>query len=314
MVLNIHQHYECKFKGDLIYTSFRFYAVHTKVNTIKKAAMEPDTSSILKVLKGESSLSDNPEKLPRAMKHGQEMEAVAKKEFFESNKTKHQNLTVDNSGFFIHPQKPFLGASPDLLTSCTCCGKGVVEIKCPVIPPCSKCTTKMCSCPDRRLKCFQYVNGQLSLKENHAYFGQIQGQMAVTGRHFCDFYVYTAYATYQQRIQFNSAFWINMSNNLEYFFKKYMIPDMLKMSTTDFGAANVNEDVEDMETEDIFGETYFCPLCHQKILEDENINSFGARSVCCDLCDKWYHFKCVKMTKSSLKSLGDWLCPTCMFV
>ena len=31
----------------------------------------------------------------------------------------------------VHPDYPHLGASPDGLISCSCCGDGLVEIKCP---------------------------------------------------------------------------------------------------------------------------------------------------------------------------------------
>ncbi|XP_069126934.1 uncharacterized protein [Argopecten irradians] len=291
-------------------TASRFYAVHTKVNAIKKADKDIDTKPLLKVLKGESGLSDDPAKLPRAMKHGLEMEPTAKVQFYEGNKQHHQNFIVENCGFFIHPTKSFLGASPDMLSSCSCCGEGIVEIKCPVIPPCNTCHTTMCSCSGKGIKYLGYANGNPFLKQNHAYYAQIQGQMAVTGRHFCDFYVYTTYATFQQRILFNSIYWENVCSNLEFFFLKYMVPDMLQASSTDTQTED-DRDVEDMETDDQMGNVFFCPICHQVIKEQENISSFGQRSVCCDLCDKWHHFKCIKMSKASLKSLGDWICSSC---
>jgi hypothetical protein len=34
-------------------------------------------------------------------------------------------------GFAINSQHPFLGATPDGIISCDCCGKGALEIKCP---------------------------------------------------------------------------------------------------------------------------------------------------------------------------------------
>lgn len=38
---------------------------------------------------------------------------------------------VHDTGFFINPSVPFLGASPDGLVSCDCCGVSVIEVKCP---------------------------------------------------------------------------------------------------------------------------------------------------------------------------------------
>ena len=44
---------------------------------------------------------------------------------------KHENFTLALSGLKINPQYPHIGASADVVVSCSCCGSGVVEIKCP---------------------------------------------------------------------------------------------------------------------------------------------------------------------------------------
>ena len=54
-------------------------------------------------------------------KQGQEM-------YLAVNKLKHHDLSVAGSGLVINPQWPFIGASPDGIINCTCCGKGVLEI------------------------------------------------------------------------------------------------------------------------------------------------------------------------------------------
>ena len=41
----------------------------------------------------------------------------------------HQEFKVSKSGFFISSVNPFIGASPDGLVNCLCCGEGVCEIK-----------------------------------------------------------------------------------------------------------------------------------------------------------------------------------------
>ena len=43
----------------------------------------------------------------------------------------HENMSITTAGLHIHPVYPYLGASPDGWPECTCCGKGVLEIKCP---------------------------------------------------------------------------------------------------------------------------------------------------------------------------------------
>lgn len=43
----------------------------------------------------------------------------------------HADLSVNESGFVTNSTWPHLDATPDGVADCACCGKGVVEIKCP---------------------------------------------------------------------------------------------------------------------------------------------------------------------------------------
>ena len=47
------------------------------------------------------------------------------------NKDSHSCLTFTKSGLVINLAYPHLGATPDSIVQCMCCGKGVVEVKCP---------------------------------------------------------------------------------------------------------------------------------------------------------------------------------------
>ena len=57
-----------------------------------------------------------------------------RKMLFKPIKYKSWHVTVAlmslHSAFFICVKHPFLGASPDALIECNCCGQGVVEVKC----------------------------------------------------------------------------------------------------------------------------------------------------------------------------------------
>ena len=44
----------------------------------------------------------------------------------------HSSLNTSSSRFFVSVEYPFLGASPDGLIECECCGLGVVEVKWPL--------------------------------------------------------------------------------------------------------------------------------------------------------------------------------------
>ena len=58
-------------------------------------------------------------------------ESKAQMEYEEAMKMTHTTFKVEATGLHIKPEYPHLGASPDGLTSCSCCGDGILEIKCP---------------------------------------------------------------------------------------------------------------------------------------------------------------------------------------
>ena len=43
----------------------------------------------------------------------------------------HDDVKILSCGLFISLEFPFIGASPDAIMSCACCGSRVVEVKCP---------------------------------------------------------------------------------------------------------------------------------------------------------------------------------------
>lgn len=55
---------------------------------------------------------------------------------------------------------------------------------------------------------------------------QIQGQMALTKRTWCDFFVYTLKDTFTQRVQFDEDLWATMKPLLNDFFFLHMLPKL----------------------------------------------------------------------------------------
>lgn len=45
------------------------------------------------------------------------------------------------------------------------------------------------------------------LKQSHPYFYQIQGQLAITGRKWCNFIIYTTVGISVERIMYDPKFW-----------------------------------------------------------------------------------------------------------
>ena len=68
-----------------------------------------------------------------ALKWGRLNEEKARQQYQALMSTKHTNFSVKQCGLHINPQYPFLGATPDGTISCSCCGNGLLEIKCPLI-------------------------------------------------------------------------------------------------------------------------------------------------------------------------------------
>ena len=66
-----------------------------------------------------------------ACTYGCKHEAEARQEYAYQMQATHKLFKIMSSGLVLDPMYPFMGASPDGLVSCSCCGNGVLEIKCP---------------------------------------------------------------------------------------------------------------------------------------------------------------------------------------
>ena len=103
---------------------------------------------------------------------------------YSSNQSKcHSESKVDLTGLWISSSHPYIAASPDGFVSCSCCGDGLLEIKCP--------WTKRHMTADEYLASDQDVlhvsDGKVTMNDKHKYYAQVQTQMECTGRHYCDF-------------------------------------------------------------------------------------------------------------------------------
>ena len=63
--------------------------------------------------------------------YGCKHEDEARSIYSEVMKSNHSSFTLKPSGLLLDPSSPFVGASPDGIVECSCCGCGVLEIKCP---------------------------------------------------------------------------------------------------------------------------------------------------------------------------------------
>ena len=126
-----------------------------------------------------------------------------------------------------------MGASPDGLVTdpSEIHPDGLVEIKCPARA--DKITlSDLCTDKQHKSSFFlQYINGEYQLKKGHNYYHQIQGQLHITGRQWCDFVVWTPSSTVDnlvvQRIYLDEDIWKKtIFPRLYRFYMGSMLPEL----------------------------------------------------------------------------------------
>ena len=247
-------------------TASNFHSVcHTSTSN-------PSESLIQKLLQ-ERQMIKSP-----AMKWGIEHEPDARKQYLELASKNHSGLSFKSAGLFINPHYPYLGASPDGLVYCECCGDGVIEIKCPY--SIRQFNPAFVTKSDFFLK--STVDG-MKLSSTHEYYTQIQGQLFVCDQAYCDFICWTPQGIFIERIKKDVAFWEEMQPNLERFFKDVLLPRMMANDAS----CSDNE--------------VYC-YCRRGEIPP---------MIACDNPEcpyKWFHFSCVSLEAAPP---GDWYCPEC---
>lgn len=155
-----------------------------------------------------------------AIQHGKinEPEAIRKYE----QKT---NSNVTPCGIFVDKEYGFLAASPDGLVGTN----GIIEVKCPysLVKNGISIDFAAKSIKTFYLKFNENAN-KINLKETHNYYFQIQGQLHITQKLFCDFIVWTPSDIFVERIFKNNDFWTNkMETFLVKFYHEALLPEIV---------------------------------------------------------------------------------------
>ena len=220
-----------------------------------------------------------------ALEWGKTHEPQARKEYTSAVQSKHTLFKVEMTGLHINPQYPHLGASPDGLISCACCGDGLLEIKCPY----SKRNENPEVIADSSFYLKSTEDG-LIFFESHDYYHQVQGQMAICERSYCDFVCWNPHGMHTERIKRNPVHFQHIKPSLDRFFTRIILPRVLcRAKNTENGNFGLRE--------------VYC-FCR----EGEHGDMIAcAENPSCKYI--WFHFNCVNIT--SIPS-GDWYCPECM--
>ena len=144
-------------------TASNFKDVCTKVDSLAKArgpVKPPTTPLVPKLVLWWQDIDHIP-----SVWWGKEKENEACNEFYAGPLSKHQNCKLTESGLCVLKDKPYIGASPDGIMTCSYCGTTALEIKCPY-SIWDLCVSEAWEQTDF----LEQRDGVIQLKRSHKYF------------------------------------------------------------------------------------------------------------------------------------------------
>lgn len=173
---------------------------------------------VQRMLYPKSDLQNN-----RHLQHGRKYEQHALLQY------KRENVSVQECGLFIHDKFGFLGASPDGLIG----EDGLIEVKCP--SSAVDMTIEEAIDKVKSLCLEKTVDSVIRLKRNHDYYYQVQGQLQICKRSWCDFVVWILRTKppftdnmFIERIVRDDEFWkTKMLPKLQTFYKTCLLPELV---------------------------------------------------------------------------------------
>ncbi|XP_041349329.1 uncharacterized protein LOC121368656 [Gigantopelta aegis] len=159
----------------------------------------------------------------KATQWGCQHEKYALDIFMDKMKPLHENFRIEDVGFFINPDVPFIGASPDGVVTCDCCGQCVVEIKCPF---CKK-DTMLAETSTKNFYLKVGDDGLLKLDSKHQYYYQVQTQLGVCKLELAYFVVWTEKDLHIEHIMFDERMWEEICEKSKHIFYSAILPELV---------------------------------------------------------------------------------------
>lgn len=259
-------------------TASKFHEVHTKVKTLlagRKKVVK--TKPLIARIVHHQSLNNVP-----AVQWGRAHEKEALDAFVTTEGPKHTNMQIFEAGLFVKRDLPYIGASPDAIGTCDCCGTFVVECKCPYSIKGERVLDAW-----NRTEFLQMDSGKVCLNKGHKYYTQLQGEIVLSNCFKGYFVVWTQVGDpLVEEVQRDEVFYQTVEQDLVFFYKGYVVKVLL-------GLVGI----------------FYCPKCECLCLEPDEIEKDGENSVCCDQCALWYHWECEDLTIEPEEL--HWLCSSC---
>lgn len=162
-----------------------------------------------------------------ALHLGRSHEPVVVQKYIDKMRDDDTLVEVSPTGLHIHPRFGFLAASPDRLVTDSSCepSDGLVEVKYLVSvdgPPELAIGTKANFCLHKT------PEGCVRLNRRHNYYYQVQGQIACSGRSWCDFVCMSKSGElFVERIYPDESFWADCVTRLTAFFRTHFAPEIV---------------------------------------------------------------------------------------
>ena len=164
-------------------------------------------------------------KMKEALDWGTANEPTARQKYRDM----HPGVPVEECGLVVDPKHPFLCTSPDGLVS----SDGLLEIKCPVSAkkkcPLSKKEIGVVGASkssDIGVKFCTKTNAWILPKSGH-YYSQIQGQLAITDRAWCDLFLWSPVDHVLIRVERNREHFAAILPKLQKFFDDSLLPEIV---------------------------------------------------------------------------------------
>ena len=257
-------------------TASKFHEVHTKVNTLMAGRKKVvKTNPLIARIVHHQSLDNVP-----PIQWGKTHEKDALDAFIRVEGPKHKNMKLKEVGLILKKDLPYIGASPDAIGMCDCCGTFVVECKCPYSIR-SETVLDAWNGTDF----LKMESGTVCLNKAHKYYTQLQGEISGSSKGY--FVVWTQFGDpLVEEVKENQIFYERVEQNLVFFYKGYVVRVLL-------GLVGI----------------FYCPACETLCLEPNEIESSDKNSICCDQCELWYHWGCEGL--ASEPQQVHWLCSSC---
>ena len=152
-----------------------------------------------------------------------EHEGTARARFQQEMSVFHDNFEIKDTGFVINPEFPHLGASPDGVVSCDCCGKFCLAHQVPVFQkrPNNSCVN------DPKFFLRNVEDGVHLLKRDHAQYYQIHTQLGVLQMETCFFVVWTECDLHVERITVDVNLGEHICARSLVLFKTAVLPELV---------------------------------------------------------------------------------------